>query len=62
MTLHEVQQYIVTNIRSAHESDDLMMMFYQELYSLYVKCMLPSEYYYRLAHEIFDYVNRDKDV
>ena len=62
MTLNEVQQYILREVRFGHQTDDIMLMYYQELYSLYVKCVMPAEHYYALAHEVFDYINRDKDV
>lgn len=62
MTLDEVRQYILSEVRFAHQQSDLMLMYYEELYRMYLKYLLPSTYFYRLAHEIFDYVNRDKEV
>ena len=62
MTLSEVRDYIVSNVRFAHLQSDLMLMYYDELYRMYLRYHLPSSYFYRLAHEVFDYINRDKDV
>lgn len=62
MSPSEVRDYITSKVRFAHQESDLMLMYYQELYRIFLKYHLSNTYFYHLAFAIFDYVNRDIDI
>lgn len=62
MTSIEVREFIMSAVRSGMKEGDFYLMHYEQVYLSLLKNHMPTEYFYRLAYEIFDYKTRSNEM